>query len=50
MAVSSPQYSENTYFLSHFFVGGLHDFGDVIGCFLGISRNKASTVFYDTAN
>ena len=23
--------------------------GDFIGYFLGISRNKASTVFYDTA-
>ena len=50
MAVSSPQYFEKYILFLQFFAGGLHDFGGVIGCFLGISRNKASTVFYDTAN
>ena len=49
MAVSSPQYSEKYILFLQFFAGGLHDFGGVIGCFLGISRNKASTVSYGTA-
>ena len=49
MVVLFPQYAENRGFLFIFSADGLHDSGYFIGYSFKISRNKASTIFYDTA-
>ncbi len=49
MVVLFPQYAENRGFLSIFSADRLHDWGDFIRYSFKISRNKGSTIFYDTA-
>ena len=50
MAVLFRQYTENICFFSKLSAGGLCDWGILLVISLEFQGNKASTVFYDTAN
>ena len=50
MVVLFQQYAEKICFFSKFSAGGLCDWGIFLVISLEFQENKASTVFYDTAN
>ena len=50
MVVLFQQYTENICFFSKFSAGGRCDWGILLVISLEFQGNKASTVFYDTAN
>ena len=50
MVVLFQQYTENICFFSKFSADGLCDWGILLVIPLKFQENKASTVFYDTAN
>ena len=50
MVVLFQQYTENICFFSNVSAGGLRDWGILLVISLEFQGNKASTVFYDTAN